>query len=62
MAARLEQAPDVVEILGGVHAARVVTGFDHANRVAVLEHAQLLERFGSFERPLARSPAIVSRN
>jgi hypothetical protein len=40
----------VVQILWRVDADRIVPGFDNFDREAVLEDAQLFERFAAFER------------
>ena len=43
---------NALEIVRGVHADGVITGFHCLNAIAVLEHAQLLERLGALERCL----------
>ena len=51
-----EQTAHALEIVGRVDADGVVGGFDRLDADAVLERAQLLERFGAFERGLRRAP------
>src|SRR5215218_5270396 len=45
-----EQPPHPLEVVRRVHAERVVARFHRENADAVLQRAQLLERFGLLER------------
>src|SRR4029077_11430955 len=47
-----------LQVLGSIDANGIVCGFDCLNAVAVLERAQLLERFGSLERGLRKRWAL----
>src|SRR5258706_11662195 len=47
---RGQQSPDLFEILRRIDAKRFVPGFDRLDADAMLQRAQLLERFRPFER------------